>query len=112
MSIRLMILTLFSVLCGCATVNPMAFDKSSKTVDVSSKSVLLMTLNVSRSDDSRYVLHPRVVFIEKPNANNKADRQNFKVDENADKITTNGGQDIYLLRMALEPGQYQLKGVM
>jgi hypothetical protein len=72
--------TLCSVLSGCATINPMAFDKASSTVDVSSKSVLLMTLDFSRLDKNRYFT-PDYFFInyEKPNAKSMADRQIFDV---------------------------------
>jgi hypothetical protein len=89
----------------------MAFDKTSTTVDVSSKSVLLMTLDLFRSDKNRYFT-PNYFFVhvEKPNAQGKDDRQNFEV-EDADKIKTSGGRTIYLLRMAIEPGEYQLRGI-
>lgn len=107
----IVILTLCSVLSGCATINTMAIDKTSTTVDVSFKSVLLMTLDFSRSDKSRYFA-PSYFFVhfEKPNAQSKADRQNFEVTPE-DQIITNGGQAIYVLRIALEPGEYQLKGI-
>ncbi|MFH1446067.1 MAG: hypothetical protein ABIG43_01480 [Chloroflexota bacterium] len=107
----IIILTLCSVLSGCATVNYMAIDKTSTTVDVSSKSVLLMTLDFSRSDKSGYFT-PNYFFahFEKPNAQSKDDRQNFEVKDD-DKIITSGGRTIYVLRMALEPGEYQLKGI-
>ncbi|GAB3540962.1 hypothetical protein GCM10027343_10830 [Noviherbaspirillum agri] len=61
-------------LTGCATVNEMAFDKESRTVDTSAKSVVLMTIDVSRSDESRYVPNPFVVKLEKPNAQSKEER--------------------------------------
>lgn len=111
MNIRLIILTLCSVLSGCATLNTMAIDKTSTTVDVSNKSVLLMTLDFSRSDKSRYFA-PGYFFVhfEKPNAQSKADRQNFEVTPD-DKIITSGEKAIYVLRIALEPGEYQLKGI-
>ena len=48
---RLIVVALMlSILTGCATINPMAFDKTSKSIDTSKKSVLLMTIDVSRSD--------------------------------------------------------------
>jgi hypothetical protein len=46
----------------------MAFDKESKSVDVGTKAVVLMTIDVSRSDDSRFHPDPYVVQIEKPAA--------------------------------------------
>jgi hypothetical protein len=99
-----------SVLAGCATVNPMAFDKTSKSIDTSKKSILLMTIDVSRSDDSRYVPHPTVVYFEKPNAQSQEERQNFRISEGTDSLQVIG-KTIYLARMALEPGKYQLVGI-
>lgn len=98
-----------SILAGCATVNPMAFNKTSKSIDTSKKSVLLMTIDVSRPDGSRYVPHPAVVYFEKPHAQNKEERQNFRIAD-TDSIQLKG-KSIYLARMALVPGKYQLVGI-
>jgi hypothetical protein len=96
---------------GCATVNHMAFDKKSNSVDVASKSVVLMTIDVSRPDKSRFEPVPFVVNIEKPNAQSKQERQNFKIDKDADTIKTEDGHTVFLARMALEPGPYKLVAV-
>lgn len=98
------------VLAGCATVNPMAFDKDAKTIDTSEKSVVLMAVEVSRSDDSRYVPKPIAVKLELPNAQSKEERQNFKLDEDKDTVT-DGDRIVYLTRMALKPGKYKLGDV-
>jgi hypothetical protein len=107
--------TFAAVLCcalgGCATVNHMAFDKKSNSVDVASKSVVLMTIDVSRPDKSRFEPVPFVVNIEKPNAQSKQERQNFKLDKDADTIKTEDGHTLFLVRMALEPGPYKLMAV-
>jgi hypothetical protein len=63
-------------LCGCATVNHMAFDKDASSVDVSRKAVVLVAIEVRRLDDSRFHVVPLVVNVEKPNAQSKQDRQN------------------------------------
>jgi hypothetical protein len=96
---------------GCATVNHMAFDKNASSVDVSKKAVVLVAIEVKRSDDSRFQPVPFVVNVEKPNAQNKQDRQNFKVDKNEDAFVSEDGRTLFLTRMALEPGQYQLVAV-
>jgi hypothetical protein len=95
---------------GCATVNHMAFDKESKSVDVGTKAVVLMTIDVSRSDDSRFNPDPYVVQIEKPGAQSKQDRQNFKLDKDEDTVAADG-HTVYLARMALDPGDYRLMAV-
>ncbi|HEU4652881.1 MAG TPA: hypothetical protein VFS47_02795 [Steroidobacteraceae bacterium] len=95
---------------GCATVNPMAFDKSAKTIDTRSKSVILMTVDISRSDDSRYVPEPFAVKLEEPNAHEKSQRQNFKLNQKVDTIQE-AGHHVYLVRMAVKPGNYKLTTV-
>lgn len=92
---------------GCATVNPMAFDKNTTKIDTKDKSVILMTIDVSRSDDSRYVPKPFVVKFAKPNATTKEERQNFKMDTDTDTLQENG-HTVYLARIALVAGEYKL----
>ena len=95
---------------GCATVNHMAIDKTSRSVDVSAKSVLLVSLDLSHLDNTYYVPRALVVNVETPNAQSKEDRQNFKVDEDG-MASTEAGHNTYVLRMALAPGKYQIKGI-
>jgi hypothetical protein len=96
---------------GCATVNHMAFDKDANSVDVSKKAVVLVAIEVQRLDDSRFHVVPLVVNVEKPNAQSKQDRQNFKVDKDQDVFVSEDGHTLFLTRMALEPGQYRLVAV-
>jgi hypothetical protein len=98
------------VVTGCATVNPMAFDKNSTTIDTKEKSVVLMTIDVSRSDGSRYVPEPFIVKLAKPGAQSKEDRQNFKLNKDTDTQQVNG-RTVYLARIALPPGDYKLMDV-
>jgi hypothetical protein len=100
------------VLGGCATVNRMAFDKNTTSVDVSKKSVVLMTIDVSRPDKSRFQPEPFVIYVEKPNAQSKEERQNFKLDKKLDAVQTADGHKVFLARMALEPGPYKLVAMM
>lgn len=108
--IRLLALTICISLVGCASVTPMALNKSSKTVDVSSKSVVLMTLDVTRSEPSRYVPNPLTITFEKPGTSDQPAVQSFQL-KNTDRIRSKDGHDIYVLSMALEPGQYRIGGV-
>jgi hypothetical protein len=96
---------------GCATVNHMAFDTQAKSVDVSKKAVVLVAIEVSRLDDSRFHVVPFVVNVEKPNAQSKQDRQNFELDKDQDVFVSADGHTLFLARMALEPGQYRLMTV-
>ncbi len=108
---RVCVALLGCALGGCATVNHMAFDKDASSVDVSKKSVVLVAIEVKRLDDSRFQPVPFVVNVEKPNAQSKQDRQNFKVSKNQDLFVSEDGRALLLTRMALEPGQYRLVAV-
>lgn len=99
------------LLSACATVNPMAVDKKSKTVDTTSKSVVLMTVDVFRSDGSRYVPEPHFVKVERPGAQDKADRDNFKLDKQVGTFQKDGHM-AYMVSMALTPGDYILSDVV
>jgi hypothetical protein len=93
---------------GCATVNHMAFDKNANSVDVSKKSVVLIAIEVKRTDDSRFQPVPFVVKLERPNAQSKEDRDNFKLDKDQDVVVSEDGRTLFLTRMALAPGPYRL----
>src|ERR1700733_7050049 len=109
---RIVAASLCCVLGGCATVNHMAFDKKSNSVDLSNKSVVFLTIDLSRPGKSRFELVPFVVKFEKPNAQNKQDRQNFTLNKNADTVKTEDGHTLYLARVALDPGPYKLTEIM
>lgn len=110
MKTKAILVFLFCILTGCATVNPMAVDKETASIDTRKKSVVLLALDISRSDNSRYVPKPSVVHVEKPGASSKQDRQNFKLREK-DKVQLDNGRSVYLIRMALAPGDYTLMAV-
>jgi hypothetical protein len=93
---------------GCATVNHMAFDQNASSVDVSKKSIVLIAIEVKRTDDSRFQPVPFVVKLEKPNAQSKADRDNFTLDKDRDAFVSEDGRTLFLTRMALAPGPYLL----
>ncbi|MFT4190005.1 MAG: hypothetical protein QM617_00595 [Comamonas sp.] len=84
----------------------MAFDKNAVVVDAQRKSVLLMVVDISRSDGSRYAPEPIAVRFEKKGAQSKEERQNFRLEK--EDAVTEDGRTVYLARMALEPGDYRL----
>ena len=98
------------VVTGCGAIKPMAFDKTAKTLDTKEKSILLMTLEVSRSDGSRYVPEPFNMAFETPTAKSSDDRAFFQLNKAADSIQENG-KTLYLARMALVGGEYKFQSV-
>jgi hypothetical protein len=99
------------VVTGCAAIKPMAFDKSTTVLDTKEKSILLMTVEVSRSDESRYVPEPFNIGFETPTAQSSDDRHIFRVNKHADAVQDNG-KTVYLARLAFVGGEYKLQSVM
>lgn len=101
---------IFLLLVGCANVAPMAVDKQTKVLDVNSKSIVLMTIDLSRPQPSRYIPHPLWIYFSKKGSQDRPERLGFRVDKDAGN-TSSEIHNKFLLRVALEPGQYQLEAV-
>lgn len=95
------------VLTGCAS--KMAFDKNTTALDTREKSIVLMTLDVSRSDDSRYVPRPFLVNVGKSQPQGTAERTSFQFSEK-DALKQADGT-LYLIRVALGAGDYRVLDV-
>jgi hypothetical protein len=101
-----------TLMAGCATRTPQAFEKADERLTPSSPPVYLMTATIKNDYKSYYEPRLLVVNVEKAGAKDSADRLNFtmdapaKYDEN-DKETGNS----YLLRLPLPSGQYELVGL-
>lgn len=102
----------FSVLflVGCANMTPMAVNTQTKSMDVESKSVVLMTLDLARPEPSRFIPYPVSVTFIKKDGQGKMQGQTFKVDDDAGS-TDSKLDNKFLLRFALEPGQYEISTV-
>ena len=99
------------LLCGCATPNKMALNATSSVVDTSKKSVLLLSLDVYRTDGSIFKPRPSTIFFEKPDAKQASDRQNFLLESDATIELATEKRTRYLASMALEPGPYKLESI-
>lgn len=99
---------LFGAIAGCAMVSPMAFDRRATSIDTAARSVVLLTLEISRSDGSPYQPIPDIVRIWNVTVRSAADQHDFKIDRNADAISPDNGRRVYLVRMSLPPGTYKL----
>lgn len=100
------------LLTGCATVKPMAYSTEAAKPPAADQSVYLMTATFKNVYRTSYQPKMLVAHIERPDAQGRDDRLNFRIDdqgkmENASPETGN----TYLLRMELPPGEYTLVGV-
>jgi hypothetical protein len=105
-------LTLAILLSGCATRMKMAFEDDEERVTESSKPVFLLTATLKNSYRTSFQPKMTVLHVEKPGAKDAADRLNFTMDEKA-KIETNTpeGGNTYFLRLPLERGRYEIRGL-
>lgn len=97
---------------GCATRTKMAFENESEKLSDKKNPVLLMTATLKNDFKPRYQPKLLVVNVEKPNAQDKESRLNFVMDPAGTDESGNGGAGYqYLIRMELEPGSYEIRGL-
>jgi hypothetical protein len=112
---RFLLCTSFVILAflsGCATRTKMAFGSDDERLTETSKPIFLMTATLKNSYRTSFQPKLLVVHIEKPGAKEAADRLNFIMDEKA-KIESDSPDlgSTYLIRMQLDPGQYEIRGL-
>lgn len=101
-----------AMLCGCATPTPMAFEKENDKLSEQSPPVLLMTATIRNTYRTSFQPKVIVLHVEKPDAKDKADRLNFKMDDKSKMETGSPVEgNTYLMRLPLEKGTYHIKGM-
>jgi len=103
-----LIVTACTALTACASVNSMGITASDTSIDTSQKSMLLMTVTVSHQNERLLLPQVAAVSIEKPNDNNKSDRQDYVIDDQGTTQAESNGAITYALRMAIAPGSYTI----
>lgn len=97
------------VLVACATRKDMALEDDTESVDTSKESIVLVALDIFRSDDSRYTPEPEYLFVNKLSGLDKKELIRFSLD--SDDAAKQEGRDVLLASMALAPGQYSLDSI-
>lgn len=100
------------LLSGCATPTKMAFENDSDRLTEKSKPVFLMTATLKNVYKTSFQPRLLVVNVEKPDAKEAADRLNFTMDEKAkDETDSAAAGNSYLLRLQLDAGKYEIRGL-
>lgn len=106
------VIVLAVVLSGCATPTKMALQNDDERLTATSKPVFLMTATLKNAYRTSFQPRLLVVNIEKAGAKEVSDRLNFTMDDKArsetDSVQTGNS---YLLRMQLDPGRYEIRGL-
>jgi len=99
-------------LSGCATPTKMAFEGESENVTEKRNPVFLMTATLKNTYRTSFQPKLLVVHVERSDAKEKADRLNFTMDEKVKNETdsVDSGNN-YLLRLELNPGKYEIRGL-
>jgi hypothetical protein len=106
------LLSITVLLTGCATRTKMAFENDGDKWTEKSKAVLLMTATIKNSYRTYFQPKLTVVHVEKPNAKDASDRLNFVTDDKAKSESNNPELgNSYLIRMELDPGKYEIRGL-
>ena len=107
-----LLLATLVLLTGCATRTKMAFESDDEKLTPASKPIYLMTATIKNTYRTSYQPKLLVVNVEKEGAKDSADRLNFTMDEKARQETgTAESGNSYLLRMPLDPGRYEIRGL-
>lgn len=102
---------LLSLLLGaCATPTEMAFSPEAKGPVTVSKPVYLMTLTVKNVYHTSHQPKVTVMYVERPEAKEKAERLNFKTDKASREETDTSEGSTYYIRMELDVSQWVLRG--
>jgi hypothetical protein len=100
------------LLSGCATRTMMAFESDEERLTQTSKPVFLMTATLKNSYRTSFQPKLLVVNVERPGAKDAADRLNFTMDQKAkDESDKPEVGSTYFLRMQLDPGRYEIRGL-
>lgn len=96
-----------AVMAGCASPQQMAFDRKTAQIDISKKSVVLLTVDVSRQDESRWQPEAKILGLSRNGGQVAEDRLTYPLTQEDDVVPV-GARNLVMVRMALEPGEYQL----
>ena len=95
---------------GCANYQTMALKKGQGAISTTTKSVVLLTIEVSRPDGSRYQPNPAIVLVTEKQADDRDQATLFRFSRNDDQVQLDG-HAVYLTSMALSPGHYRIDGI-
>lgn len=104
--------TIILGLSGCATPTKMAFHDENERVAEKQNPIYLMTATLKNTYRTSFQPRLLVVHVEKPDAKERADRLNFTMDEKARNETNSADSgNTYLLRLEVDPGTYEIRGL-
>lgn len=98
------------LLSGCVNIQTMALKKGQGALDTATQSIVLMTVDVSRADESRYQPVPTIVWVTDLNSAPKNKSLRFQLNRK-DDTTKVDGRSTYLTSLSLPPGRYQFEGI-
>ena len=108
---KLVLFAFIFLLVGCNAARKVNLTKQSESINLSENSIVLISLELTRSSPSRFIPLPIIVKLTKINAENKEETINVAVDKDAGEAVNQSGNS-FLIRIELPPGHYQLHSVV
>lgn len=105
--LAVLVTVLFS---GCANYQTMALKKGQGAISTTTASVVLLTVEVSRPDGSRYQPNPAIILVSAIQADDRDQATLFRFSRRDDLVQVDG-HAVYLSSMALAPGHYRIDGI-
>ena len=99
-----------ALLSGCVNIQTMAVKKGQGQLSTATQSVVLMTVEVPRTDESRYQPVPTIVWVTDLDSQSKNRSMRFQLNRKDDAVQMDGSL-VYLTSLALIPGRYQLEAI-
>lgn len=95
---------------GCAGSKKMDLTKETKSLNLSEKSIVLLSAHIENQNAKSFQPNAWRVFVEAQNPDAKEKHLTFWVDGDAKVASGDSGND-YMFRLSLVPGKYILRGV-
>jgi len=107
---KLLLLCISCFLFGCANRLPIAIDSSSARLDIGDQSLLLLTVDISRAEKSRFMPIPDYLLLDLPGNDGKPTGKMLPLDGDG-YLYPDDEHAIYAFRVKVPPGEVRIKGI-
>jgi len=107
---KLLIVVLASLLFGCANRLPIAVDSSTTRLELNEQALLLMTVDISRQEKSRFMPIPDFLAVDLVKADGQIESKTIPLDGDG-YLYPDDENAIYAFRFQVPAGEVRIKGI-
>ena len=96
---------------GCANRLPMGVDASTKSLDLNEKSLLLLTVDISRKEPSRFQPVPQTLWVDTVDASGNVGKARLLSMDGDGTISLGDDKTLYVYRLAVPEGTTRLTAI-